>query len=512
MTAPCLARSSGHARRTGAAATLFFLLFSLPIAASAVVAPGAGSVPDVRLLIDCSGSMGESDPDNLRAPSLELIVRLLPEGARAGVWCFGEEVEELVPPGVIDASWRSAAVEAIAAISASGQRTDIPAALAAAVPDPGRMAPAYRTSVVLLTDGTVDVSESPMVNASAARRVLTTVAPALGAAGIPVHTIALSDEADWQFLRSLAQATGGIAERAATAGELSAIFLQALEMVAPMPRAPIAGNRFQIDDSVQAFTALVLSDDGDRPVALTDPAGNRIKPGSPRPDVEWVRNSRFTLVTLSDPVAGNWQLEAPAASATRVLVVSALRLEVGRLPASFPAGRQVELGLRLLVGSETITDPEVLARLPILVEVERPRGDSVVIDVSATHPVSASGEYRVLLPDFEEPGRYRVLVRVAAGPVQRELPLYAEVEPTPATSTIVTRGTDMAQQDLRLPMLTVALVLVIVLLAVWWILRRRRQRRLELWQRRGRPGGGSVAGSDRGAVAGDSAGPAETRE
>ena len=511
MAAPPLARASGQARRSGVVATLFFLLLWLPAVTLAEVAPAAGSVPDVRLLVDCSSSMTVSDPDNLRAPSLELIVRLLPEGARAGVWCFGQGVEELVPLQVIDAQWRKAAAEAIAAISYAGQRTDIPAALAAAIPDPGQMEPAYRTSVILLTDGTVDVSESPMANASAARRVLTTVAPALRAAGIPVHTIALSDEADWLFLRSLAQATGGIAEKAATAGELPAIFLQALEMVAPMPRAPIAGNRFQIDDSVQALTALVIFSDSNGPVALVDPAGNRIMPGSSGPDVEWVRNRRFTLVTVTGPVAGNWQLEAPAASATRVMVTSELQLDVGHLPASFPAGRQAELGLRLREGGATITDPEVLARLPILVEVERPRGDSVVIDVSATYPLSANGEYRVLLPGFDEPGRYRLLVRLSAGTVQRELPLYVEVEPTPATSTIVTRGTDVAQQDLRLPLLAAGLVLSIVLLALWWILRRRRRRRLELWERRGRPDGGSAAGSGPGAVAGDGAGPAETR-
>jgi len=194
-----------------------------------------------------------------------------------------------------------------------------------------------------------------------------------------------------------------------------------------------------------------------------------------------------------------------------VMVTSELQLDVGHLPASFPAGRQAELGLRLREGGATITDPEVLARLPILVEVERPRGDSVVIDVSATYPLSANGEYRVLLPGFDEPGRYRLLVRLSAGTVQRELPLYVEVEPTPATSTIVTRGTDVAQQDLRLPLLAAGLVLSIVLLALWWILRRRRRRRLELWERRGRPDGGSAAGSGPGAVAGDGAGPAETR-
>ena len=39
-------------------------------------------LPDVRLLIDVSGSMRESDPNNLRQPALDLMLRLLPENSR----------------------------------------------------------------------------------------------------------------------------------------------------------------------------------------------------------------------------------------------------------------------------------------------------------------------------------------------------------------------------------------------------------------------------------------------
>ncbi len=56
----------------------------------AVTVQAAEPLPDVRLLIDVSGSMRQSDPNNLREPALELMLRLLPEGSRAGVWTFGQ--------------------------------------------------------------------------------------------------------------------------------------------------------------------------------------------------------------------------------------------------------------------------------------------------------------------------------------------------------------------------------------------------------------------------------------
>lgn len=87
-------------------AIAIFVLLCLPLRVLADAALGDGLKPDVRLLIDISGSMKDSDPDNLRAPALDLIVRLLPEGSKAGVWSFGHEVQLLVEHRVIDDAWR----------------------------------------------------------------------------------------------------------------------------------------------------------------------------------------------------------------------------------------------------------------------------------------------------------------------------------------------------------------------------------------------------------------------
>ncbi|MEH6570501.1 MAG: vWA domain-containing protein, partial [Halioglobus sp.] len=257
------------------AATAIFVLLCLPLRVLADAALGDGLKPDVRLLIDISGSMKDSDPENLRAPALDLIVRLLPEGSKAGVWSFGHEVQLLVEHRVIDDAWREAAVRAVAEIDNSGQLTNIPAALNAAIYDFDRLDPSYRTSIILLTDGKVDVSASPMTNARAARALLAEEAPNLGAAGIPVHTIALSDEADWVFLRSLAKTTSGIAEQAQSPEKLTEIFYQSLEMVAPTSRIPLSGQTFQIDESVREFTALIFFDDENAAAGLLDPTGKR---------------------------------------------------------------------------------------------------------------------------------------------------------------------------------------------------------------------------------------------
>ncbi len=457
---------------------------------------GGGLKPDVRLIIDISGSMKQSDPKNLRAPALDLIIRLLPEGARAGVWIFGQEVELLVPHGAVDEQWRRTAQQAVANIDNSGLRTNIPAALAAATYDLQSMDPGYRTSIILLTDGKVDIAESPMANISAARAVLANLSLELGARGIPVHTIALSEEADWIFLRALAQNTHGIAEKAESAQALTAIFLQSLETVAPAARVPVVGSGFLIDPSVEEFTALIFFDQDSSPVGLVSPSGTKYTSLEPVEGVQWFSNEQFALVTVTAPEAGRWLLQARESAMTRVTVISDLEIEVDPLPHNLSTGRQAELGLRLRESGQVVSDPQVLALFDITVEVRGEGADAVSIDVSRQYPVPDNGEFRVAVPPFEQPGRYQVLVRVNARTLQRELPMIVDVTATAANPTIVTRNEAFPEDDFKTPLVGAAAALLLGAAVIAMILRRRRRRRLELWQRRSRLEEGGAAAGD----------------
>lgn len=463
---------------------LLLALLCAPLSTLADPALSAGLNPDVRLLIDISGSMKTSDPDNLRAPALDLIVRLLPDGAKAGVWIFGQNVNPIVEHRIVDDSWREEAQRAVAAIDNSGLRTNIPAAIKAALYDLDRLNPEYRTSIILLTDGKVDVSESPIANVNAAKSLLKDFAPELGATGIPVHTIALSDEADWTFLRSIAQATDGLAEKAESAVDLTSIFLQSLEMVAPSARVPVDNSSFQIDSTVEEFTALVFFETEEAIVGLVGPDGKRYRPDESAVGVEWFSNSQFALVTVDAPAAGMWRIEAPDNTRTRVTVISDLKLDVDPLPNNLPAGRISEMGLRLSDKGQVITDPEILSLFDIAIIIEDPDGVKSTVAVSSAYVLPQDGEYRVSIPAFEKAGRHNVLVSVSGETMQRELPMYVEVAAPPATRGFSSKGSEVPENEFQKPMLGMAALVALVLLIVMWMLYRSRQRKLALWQDR----------------------------
>ncbi|MEM1111110.1 MAG: vWA domain-containing protein [Pseudomonadota bacterium] len=467
-----------------------------------------GLQPDVRLLIDISGSMKDSDPENLRGPALELIVRLLPNGARAGVWLFAEEAVELVQHRVVDDAWREEALADVAFIDNSGQLTNIPAALKAATYDIDRLNPGYRTSIILLTDGKVDLSESPMANATAARQVLGELAPQLGATGIPVHTIALSDEADWQFLQALAKTTGGIAERTLSPDDLLRVYIRSLETAAPTARIPVSNRTFLIDDSVQEFTALVFHRGIDATeFALIAPDGTEFPAQADRTGIEWFVSGQFAMATAASPASGEWRLQAPDLAEMRVAVISDLTMDIDPPPASLPAGKRSELGLRLRDKGRVITDPEVLSLFNLSLEIRSPGGQRRVINVSSRYPVPEDGEYRVGLPPFSDAGQHQVMVRVKSETLRRRLPLYVDVYAVADNSGITTRPMFVEEDRLLIPAITMAVILLLAIILGLAIRRRRARRRLAQWEKRAADH--AKAANDSGIFSGIVAGPEE---
>ena len=116
-------------------------------------------VSDVRVLIDMSGSMKKNDPNNLRVPALRLITQLMPEGQQSGVWSFGQYVNMLVKQGKVDAAWKDNAYKVAKGINSAGLFTNIAAALEKSTWDWKEPDDKANRSIILLTDGVVDISK-----------------------------------------------------------------------------------------------------------------------------------------------------------------------------------------------------------------------------------------------------------------------------------------------------------------------------------------------------------------
>ena len=344
-----------------------------------------GEKADVRILIDVSGSMKKNDPANLRRPALRLLVGLLSSETRAGVWTFGQYVNMQIPLGQVDKAWKQKARKSSRSIGSPGQFTNIEDALKRATEDWSGPPGPYRRSVILLTDGMVDISRDKAKNSASKQRILQKILPRLKQHEVTVHTIALSQNADHELMRELAGATGGWYEQTETADQLQKVFLRIFEKVGKPDAVPLKDNRFTIDASITEATLLVFHKPGAKPTEVLPPEGEAFNAENAPATVSWHRDEGYDMLTITEPKAGEWRIRAEVDPDNRVMVVTDLKMQTTELPNRLIHGQSLPYLVSFTDHGKRIRKQEFLQ----VVNVSATRNDT--IGTSEARPLSDDG-------------------------------------------------------------------------------------------------------------------------
>jgi uncharacterized protein (TIGR03503 family) len=419
----------------------FFLIVIIVLAGSrhavseTLVLPPQG---DIRVLIDISGSMKKNDPRNLRQPALQLITRLLQDGNVAGVWTFGEHVNELIDHRKVDSAWRDEADRKARDINSVALFTNIGGVLEKSFDDFVAGKDYSNTHFILLTDGVVDISKASGVNVGERQRIISEVLPRFKQSGAKIHTIGLSLSADLGLLERLALDTGGIASVAKTSEDLTKVFLQAFDKASPAEEIPLEGNNFIVDSGIEEFTALVFRKPGSREIMLKEPSGNSFNAKTKPEYVNWFQDKGYDLITVKRPFEGEWELDAELDSGSRVTVVSNLRMVLDKLPANFFAGDQLQVRIGFFEDGQQVLDPAFLKLVDVDVTIRNEEGKAGTKRISDPAKPPADGLFRELITKLKDVGYYDVIVsgdgktfkRQSRQRMQLSPPLSAELEAT----------------------------------------------------------------------------------
>lgn len=374
---------------------------------------------DVRVLIDISGSMKKTDPKNLRKSALELIVRLLPDQSKAGIWTFGESVNLLMADSIVDPEWRKQAGPKANEINSVSVFTNIGKALETVAFDRKKPSADYKTHIVLLTDGVVDISKEATDNVKERQRLLNEVLPDLKAAGYLIHTIALSSDADADLLKKISIATDGVSTTAQTADELTDTFLKIFDQAVPAERVPLENNGFLVDASIKEFTALIFrKSSGDKSIIIA-PDGAEFSTTSAEESINWYRTDTYDLITVQGPKVGQWKIKTEITPQSRVTIVSNLRLVVEPLKTNLRLNESVGLSYSFLENDATITNKDFLGLLEASAVIKKADGgqnDSLDL----TMPPPEDGIYRKTLSVMKDPGDYVMQMYIDGKTFKRE--------------------------------------------------------------------------------------------
>lgn len=324
---------------------LVFCISLLFVAGPAVAQPDTQySADEIQVLIDVSGSMKQNDPQNLRTDATRLLINLLPDKARVSLWLFAEQTTLLSHSDAVDDAWRQEALKASASIHSRGLYTHIEDAIATALSH--GFAGTGPKNLILLTDGMVDISKDIMVSADSRERILSEWIPKIRQQQVKVQTIALSDQVDKELLEKLAFDTDGWSETAESAEQLQRLFLKMAQKVAPKDTLPIDGNRFGIDASIQEFSVVVFKKQGAAPTQLIRPDQQKIDKQNALGDgIAWLDTPGYDLITVKQPMPGDWQIAAEIDPDDQVMVLTDLKLQLDGL-ANF-IGEKDQLALKL---------------------------------------------------------------------------------------------------------------------------------------------------------------------
>lgn len=391
---------------------------TIPEGAESKIVP-TDQASDVRILIDISGSMRQSDKDNLRIPALNLIVDMLPNGSRAGVWTFGQWVNMLIPPGIVDDAWRKKAKAASKNINSHGLRTNIGEAMEKATWQ-FQSDSQYAQHTILLTDGLVDVADDKAkdrtaINEAERTRILNGVLNQYKDLGVKIHTIGLSDNADKILLSTLSLETGGSNEVVNNSEQLVKAFLKAFEQAAPKAadKVPLSqDNTFDIDPSIEEFTALVFRKAGSVPTQLQSPDGQVISQIKTADNAKWFGESVYDLVTVTTPQSGQWKIIADLDPDNQVTVVSDLKMEIANLPSTLFPGQQVDFEVYLHEEGQVIDNPDFLKLMTVEMTMTTEDGKSGTKQISNPDNVPADGRYKESIKRLANEGQYELQINV----------------------------------------------------------------------------------------------------
>ena len=397
----------------------FFILFV------AIPSLAAEKKNDVRVLIDISGSMKKNDPGNLRQPALKLLANILPTGTHAGIWLFGDNTKTLIPSGLVNKQWKKTTGDLARKIHSRGLFTNIETALSTVTAGWETADQLQRRSIILLTDGVVDVSKNPAESSASKARILNQILPQLIDKKIAVHTIALSEHADQALMQRLSQATDGWFEIAKSADQLQRIFLRMTEKATRPDTLPIVGNQFSVDNSIDEMTILLFHSNAGSTITLVDPSGETLSADKHPTTVRWNQNESYDLITYDQPPPGKWQFTGATDPDNKVMIVTDLRAFASDLPNNVLPGTSFRFTAELTENGQRITRSDFLKLISMELEHRNETTEPTIkiLSDNGLQPddIGADGLFSANIDKTWEEGPHKLVLNISSDTFQRTI-------------------------------------------------------------------------------------------
>lgn len=382
-----------------------------------------------RVIVDASGSMLISDPDKLTSEALRLISNLAPEGeATLGIWLFGEEPRVLLPEANINKANKAKLASYVNSYVTQDVATDLEAIirLLLETPDAGNLAPDFNRHWILVTDGMVDISLDEAINKASRDRVLNELTAKLEERNIHLHTISMTGYTDKALLESLSLKTNATYTEVAIPDDLLDTFERIFTQASPSDELPFNGNRFFVDDAIEELTLVVFHDNGIQPHVVM-PNGDVLFLLN-KQDVSVSASDHYTLITVRDPAAGEWQVSNVDLERSSVRIITNLSAQATKVAPVIFENEPIDSTVGLFQDDTMIKEDNILGLVTVEQTLRRLSGE-VEEAVFSSSMARMNGQFKQRLEGITEPGNYELISLVDGKTFSRQISQYFTVHP-----------------------------------------------------------------------------------
>ena len=408
---------------------------------------------ELKILIDVSGSMKQTDPNNLRIPAVKLLVNLLPDGTKAGIWLFAQNTEALVATGIVNKQWKNQVLKKLKKIHSRGLFTNIEDAIQTSAQDWFDSPSKQKRNMILLTDGMVDVSKDYMQSAESRERIMVDQIPLLQQAGVKVNTIALSENADVELLEKLAFGTNGWSETVLSAAQLQKVFFKIFKKAVPQDVVPLKGNMFNVDASIKEFSVLIFKKANASATQLLTPGKAIITSADKIENVGWLAEKNYDLVTIKKPEAGAWKIVAEMDPDNQVMIVTDLKFQLDDIPNYISKNESIDLMAFFTDQQQLISREDFLSLIDISIVAIDEQGQK---NEWKMMPVAGkAGLFNQTIESVLGKGKHTITVLADGKTFERESVLSIEVVDSPVEVVIDPNQSERTVRLTLIPDLTI---------------------------------------------------------
>lgn len=388
---------------------------------------------DTVILLDSSGSMVRTDPNRLRDQAAKLFMRLLTDGDRVVIFQFDQEVKRLSEFSIVSSTSIQSLDGAVQSASAEGHFTDLELPLETVLEtlkSEGRKD--ARRIVILLSDGQMDPNPSRGTGEALTKKLFNDVLEEYKREKISIYTVALSPEADKEYLKKIALATDGLEF---DAPDVHSVHKSFSDLYLSLKRPQLLGMEeggFEVDSRIDEATFYITRKDTAQEVVLISPARDKITMIEFPPGVRWYRGELFDVVTIKRPAAGIWRvegLETPEGFAT---LLTDLKLQAHISKTDLKVGDSITIFARLSAEGKNLVEPGLKEVTSLRYKVvpganKEPVEQGALLDNGENGDEKANDGIYTATVKMSEEGAFKLLIGATSATFSRQQQIPFEV-------------------------------------------------------------------------------------